>query len=64
MDKKAITLSEHKFLISAATDFGTYGKTDKKCPRCGNDIIYEDYGSAYTIRCKTRDCIRADFRGI
>lgn len=64
MDKNTTTLSEHKFLVSAATDFGTYGKTNKKCPRCGNNIILEDCGSAYTVRCKTSDCIRADFRGI
>lgn len=40
------------------------GNTNKKCPRCGNDIIVIERGSAYTIKCKTPGCISLDFRGI
>lgn len=58
------TLEEHKFLVSAETDFFLKGKTDKKCPRCGNEIICEEIGNSYAIRCKTDNCIKAEFRGI
>ena len=40
------------------------GNTNKKCPICGNDVISEDFGSAYTLKCKTRDCVSLDFRGL
>ena len=58
------TLEEHRLLIDAENDIAQYGKTEKTCPRCGNEIIIEDNGSAYTVRCKTDNCIRAEFRGI
>lgn len=57
-------IEEHKFLITVDEDFFKYGKTDKKCPRCGNDIILIKNGNSYSIRCKTEKCIKADFRGI
>ena len=40
------------------------GKGMKKCPRCGNEIIIEDKGLGYDVKCKTNDCIKAEFRGI
>ena len=58
------TIEEHNFLISAEEDFISLGKTEKRCPRCGNKIILEEEGSSYTVRCKTPNCINADFRGI
>lgn len=58
------TIEEHKLLVDADNDIALYGKTEKKCPRCGNIIIIEDNGSAYTVRCKTNNCIKAEFRGI
>lgn len=58
------TLSEHKFLVSAEDDIVKYGKTEKKCPRCGNSIFIEDKGMSYSVKCKTKNCIKADFRGI
>lgn len=58
------TINEHKFLISAENDIVQYGKTEKKCPRCGNEIIIEDKGLGYDVKCKTNDCIKAEFRGI
>ena len=58
------TLEEHRFLVSAEDDIVKYGKTSKKCPRCGNDIHIEDAGTSYSVKCKTKDCIKADFRGI
>lgn len=58
------TIAEHRFLVSAENDIVQNGKTDKKCPRCGNEIIIEDKGASYAVRCKTDDCINAEFRGI
>ena len=58
------TVTEHKFLVSAENDIATYGKTNKKCPRCGNEIIIEEMGLSYAVKCKTNDCICAEFRGI
>jgi len=58
------TIEEHEILVKAATDFGDEGKTDEKCPRCGNEIILEIFGTSYDVRCKTPDCISASFRGI
>ncbi len=58
------TLDEHKLLMSADSDFGKFGKTDKKCPRCGGNIICEEKGSSYRIRCESSECIFADIRGI
>ena len=58
------TMEEHNFLISAEEDFVSLEKTEKRCPRCGNEIILEEAGSSYSVRCKTSNCIKADFRGI
>lgn len=58
------TIKEHKFLVEAENDIAKYGKTEKKCPRCGNDIIVEEAGTSYSVRCKTENCIVATFRGI
>lgn len=58
------TIEEHKFLVLAENDIVQYGKTSKKCPRCGNEIILEEKKNSYTIRCKTDNCISASFRGL
>ena len=63
MDIKT-TILEHRFLVSAETDIVKNGKTEKKCPRCGNEIVIEESGSSYAVKCKTPNCIKADFRGI
>lgn len=58
------TNAEHEFLVSAENGIVQYGKTEKKCPRCGNEIIIQDEGSSYSVKCKTKNCIEAEFRGI
>jgi ribosomal protein S27AE len=35
-----------------------------KCPRCGNEIIYEKRGNSIAVECKTKDCIYGGIRGI
>jgi len=62
--KNPMTIEEIDIIGDAATDYGDKGKTDKKCPRCGNDIILERFGSSYEVKCKTPDCICGTFRGI
>ena len=58
------TLEEHELLVKAATDFGNTGKTDKRCSRCGNEILLEMLGTSFEVKCKTPNCIKASFRGI
>lgn len=40
------------------------GKTNKKCPLCGNDVIAERHGSVSTIKCATEDCFSSTTRGL
>jgi hypothetical protein len=35
-----------------------------KCPRCGNDIIYEKRGNSIAVECKTKNCIYGGIRGL
>lgn len=35
-----------------------------KCPRCGNEIIYEKRGNSIAVECKTKDCIYGGIRGL
>ncbi|MEE1503246.1 MAG: hypothetical protein UGF89_03240 [Acutalibacteraceae bacterium] len=35
-----------------------------KCPRCGNDIIYEKKGNSVAVECKTHNCIFGGIRGL
>lgn len=58
------TIAEHRFLVSAEDDIIKNGKTEKRCPRCGNIIVIEDKSASYSVRCKTDDCIVAEFRGL
>lgn len=58
------TIEEHRFLVEAENEIAQNGSTTKKCPRCGNEIVIEDYGSGYAVRCKSKECIKAEYRGI
>lgn len=35
-----------------------------KCPRCGNDIIYEKRGNSIAVECETPNCIYGGIRGL
>lgn len=59
-----VTLEEHKFLVDVDNEIAMLGKSEKECPRCGNKIIVEERGNSYSVKCKTPNCIYADFRGI
>lgn len=34
------------------------------CPRCGNEIIYEQRGNSIAVECKTPKCIFGGIRGL
>lgn len=59
-----LTKKEIELLDKADNDIANFGKTDIKCPRCGNEIIIEESGNSYTVKCKTSNCISMDYRGI
>lgn len=35
-----------------------------RCPRCGNEIIYEKRGNSTAVECKTKGCIYGGIRGL
>lgn len=35
-----------------------------RCPRCGNEIIYEVRGNSIAVECKTEKCIYGGIRGL
>ena len=35
-----------------------------RCPRCGNEIIYEKRGKSIAVECKTKNCIYGGVRGL
>ncbi|MCL2015031.1 MAG: hypothetical protein FWG68_02155 [Defluviitaleaceae bacterium] len=63
-DLDTITDIEFVLLLDASKDFGRFGKTDRKCSRCGNDFEHFTNNSSYQTRCKTTDCIEITSRGI
>ncbi|MCL2016833.1 MAG: hypothetical protein FWG68_11375 [Defluviitaleaceae bacterium] len=58
------TMEEFKLLGSVAEDFGRFGKTNRKCSRCGNDFEYYKNSSSSQTKCKTTDCLERISRGI
>ncbi|MCL1999052.1 MAG: hypothetical protein FWG65_09835 [Turicibacter sp.] len=64
MDFSVITEEEFDLLLDASEDFGRFGKTDRKCSRCGNDLDYYRNGSSSQTKCKTADCLEITSRGI
>ena len=59
-----ITQREIELLDKADNDIATKGFTNEKCPRCGNNIVVEDIGNSYTVKCSSKECISLEFRGI
>ena len=55
---------ETEFLLEAQRDFIKTGKTDKDCPRCGNQLVYEAGTSWEMTYCKKQDCIGVAAKGI
>ncbi|MCL2016005.1 MAG: hypothetical protein FWG68_07130 [Defluviitaleaceae bacterium] len=58
------TMKEFKLLGDVAEDFGRFGKTDRKCSRCGNDFEHFTNNNSYQTKCKTPNCLAETCRGI
>ena len=61
------TIEEHELLIKAGGEIREFGATEKKCPRCENNIVVDIIGTSktsYKIRCRTENCISASFKGM
>lgn len=59
-----LTKNEIDILDRADNELADFGKTREKCPRCGNEIVVEEVGNSYSVKCKTPNCISMDYRGI
>jgi len=35
-----------------------------KCPRCGNEIAYEEIGNSISVYCLSKNCIFGGIRGL
>ena len=48
----------------AIEEIETVGCTALRCLRCNSNYVFEDYGSAYVIRCETEGCFKITARGL
>jgi hypothetical protein len=48
----------------AAEDITRRGETDRRCLTCGGELVMEEHGTSYLIRCKKEDRIISKLRGI
>jgi hypothetical protein len=55
---------EADYIDKVAEDYARFGSTSRPCPRCGNKLLFEDYGSANIIKCERENCIKVTFRGL
>lgn len=55
--KPLSTIREEEYILAekAYEEYELNGITDKKCPRCGGSLIFENDGSAYRIKCESGD---------
>ena len=58
------TEKEAEVLLEAQGDFIEKGETDKKCPRCGRQLVYEAEPSWEMTHCKDQHCIGVVAKGI
>jgi hypothetical protein len=49
---------------AAARDLATGGPTSRRCLVCGGELILEEHGTSYLVRCKSEDRVVATARGI
>lgn len=59
-----ISKNEYDVLNEAVREFISEGKITLKCPRCGNELVYETFGSVEVVHCKNPNCIKSIRRGI
>ena len=61
-NKKSLFISKKEY--DALEEKLNNPKKAVKCPRCGNDIIYEKCGNSIAVECKTDNCIFGGIRGL
>lgn len=61
--KRKITEEEFFFVEEAFLEFKDHGSTEKKCPWCAGDLIFEDHTSAHTVRCSSCE-LKVTARGL
>lgn len=49
---------------SALNDKINHPEQKVLCPRCGNELLYQEYQSGCTVYCKTQNCIKGNIHGI
>jgi hypothetical protein len=52
---RPVTEEEVDNAHAAVEEEERFGRTDRRCLRCGGRLIFEDRGSGYIIRCETGD---------
>jgi hypothetical protein len=63
-EKSKPTDAERELLLDALEQFSKKGKTDIKCPRCGNSLKITMSASASEIECLSESCISMGLRGL
>ena len=59
-----LTREQIFYVVEAACDFRKYGEVKRKCPICGNTMVYiPKDNDAYTIKCNTDGCVVKNCRG-
>ena len=64
MEPIKYTETEIDFMYDAMYELEHTGKTDKKCPRCGNELELVVSGSSASLACKTQGCLSVTRRGL
>jgi hypothetical protein len=48
----------------AAEELAYYGRTEVRCLVCGGELVVEELGSSYLVRCKQENRVITTSRGI
>ena len=66
-DKEGLTYNESSLLLGTTKDLLIKGKTDVRCPRCGNELGLSrsgDFSGYFEVFCKTKGCLTVRRRGV
>jgi len=60
------TKEEFRWIESALYDSAVMGERTPKilCPRCGNQLAYDEVNASYEVECETPNCVHYIVRGI
>lgn len=57
-------LAEIRNAKRAAEELARHGTTERRCLSCGGELVVEDIGNSYVVRCRKEDRIVATSRGL